>query len=111
MKINKAVERLLRSYQEDKEPFVVNPSLKFSSRKYPFEEINLIKQVLFPKQWNCGKLTKNKNCKELNKKIDALGKLFAEGVSPYVKDKEEVEKIVVKVLENLGEIRDELKKD
>jgi serine O-acetyltransferase len=108
---SKAVELLLKSYGTDKAPFVAELTQKFSSRKYPFEEINLIKQVLFPAYWNCGNIAKKENSKELLAKIEALGKQFSEGISPYVEDKTEVEKIVGKVLDNLGEVREKLKKD
>jgi len=74
-KSSKTVERLLSSYRRDKEPFIAELTKKFSSRKYPFEEINLIKQVLFPIYWNCGQLTKKENSKELLVKIEELGKL------------------------------------
>ncbi len=110
-KRSKAVESLLASYKKDRAPFVTDLTQGFSSRKYPFEEINLIKQVLFPKYWNCGKLARKENSKELTSKIENLGKLFTEGISPYVEDKAGVEKIVGKVLENLGKIREKLKKD
>jgi serine O-acetyltransferase len=110
-KSSKAVERLLSSYRRDKTPFVTELTQKFSSRKYPFEEINLIKQVLFPSYWNCGSIVDEKNSKELASKIEALGKRFAEGISPYLEDKTEAEKIVSKVLEKLGKTREKLKKD
>ncbi|MBN1694261.1 serine acetyltransferase [candidate division WOR-3 bacterium] len=108
---SKAVELLLESYGKDKTPFFTELTQKFSSRKYPFEEINLIKQVLFPAYWNCGIIASGKNIKGLILKIEALGKQFSEGISPYVEDKKEVEQIVNKVLENLGEVREKLKKD
>lgn len=108
---SKAAEHLLESYWRDKTPFVTDITKSFSSRKYPFEEINLIKQVLFPRYWNCGKLTEKENAKELTTKIGELGRLFVEGISPYAKNKEEVKQIVGNVLENLGEVREKLKKD
>lgn len=108
---SKAAEHLLNSYQKDKDPFVTDLAQKFSSRKYPFEEINLIKQVLFPAYWNCGNIARKENSKELLAKIEALGKQFAEGINPYVEDKAEVKQIVDKVLENLGKVREKLKKD
>ena len=108
---SKAAALLLESYRKDKTPFVTELSQKFSSRKYPFEEINLIKQVLFPRYWNCGRLTKKENSHELIAKIGELGKQFSEGTNPYVGDKKKVQQIVDKVLENLGEVRERLKKD
>jgi serine O-acetyltransferase len=108
---SKAVEGLLSSYRKDKAPFVTDLTKKFSSRKYPFEEINLIKQILFPRYWNCGQLTKKENSKELISKIEELGKLFKEGITPYVEDERNAEEVVISVLDNLGKIREELKKD
>ena len=110
-KESKAVQGLFLSYEKDSGVFLADTQLKFSSRKYPFEEINLIKQVLFPKYWNCGMLTKKENSKELIAKIEELGMLFSEGISPYVENKKEAEKIVAKVLDNLGKAREKLKKD
>jgi serine O-acetyltransferase len=110
-KENKAVKELLLSYEKDKGIFLADTNHKFSSRKYPFEEINLIKQVLFPKYWNCGELTTKGYSKKLIAKIEELGKLFAEGISPYVENKKEVENIVAMVLNNLGQTREKLKKD
>jgi len=108
---SKAVESLLTSYKRDRAPFVTELTQKFSSRKYPFEEINLIKQVFFPAYWNCGSIARKENSNGLTSKIKDLGSLFVEGISPYIEDKAEVEKIVGKILENLGKIREKLKKD
>jgi serine O-acetyltransferase len=110
-KESKAVRELFLSYEKDGGVFLTDTQLKFSSRKYPFEEINLIKQVLFPSYWNCGVLTKKENSKELIEKIEDLGMLFFEGISPYVENRKDVEKIVTKVLDNLGQTRETLKKD
>ncbi len=110
-KESKAIKELLLSYEKDSGVFLTDTKQKFSSRKYPFEEINLIKQVLFPTYWNCGKLTQKENSKELIETMEELGNLFAEGISPYVKSKKEAEKIVANVLNNLGQIREKLKKD
>jgi len=107
----KAAKKLLASYEKDAGPFISDINHKFSSRKYPFEEINLIKQVLFPAYWNCGQLTKKENSENLIAKIEELGKLFSEGIRPYVKRKKDVETIVVKVLDDLGQTREKLKKD
>ncbi|MEJ2356388.1 MAG: serine acetyltransferase [candidate division WOR-3 bacterium] len=111
MKLKKPAEQLLLSYKKDRSPFLTDVKQKFSSRKYPFEEINLIKQVLFPAYWNCGSIASEKNIKGLISKIEALGKQFSEGISPYVEDKKKVEQIVDKALKNLGEVRKKLKKD
>ena len=108
---SKSVEGLLSSYRKDKAPFVTDLTKNFSSRKYPFEEINLIKQILFPGYWNCGQLTKKESSNEFILKIEGLGTLFKEGISPYVEDENKAEKVVFRVLENLGKIREELKKD
>jgi serine O-acetyltransferase len=108
---SKAVKDLFSSYSKDKSPFITALSKNFSSRHYPFEEINLIKQVLFPKYWNCGYIAKEKNAHELALKIGELGELFSEGISPYIENETEVGKIVSKVSENLADIREQLKKD
>ncbi len=108
---SKASKNLFLSYSKDKTPFITSLTKNFSSRYYTFEEINLIKQVLFPKYWNCGYLAKKENVKELASKIEDLGKLFSEGISPYIENKKEVDKTVGKVLENLGRIREQLKRD
>jgi len=111
MNVKKAAEQLLLSYKKDKYPFLKKEKQKFSSRGYPFEEINLIKQLLFPAYWNCGEIKKKENSKELMLKIEELGKLFSDGVAPYAGEQNKKQKIVARVLEKLGSIREELKKD
>jgi serine O-acetyltransferase len=108
---SKAIENLQRSYGRDKAPFITSLTKNFSSRHYPFEEINLIKQLLFPKYWNCGYLTKRESKSELTSKIECLVELFTEGISPYFENKKDVDKIVINVVEQLGDIREQLKKD
>ena len=111
MNVKKAAEQLLLSYKKDKYPFLKKEKQKFSSRGYPFEEINLIKQLLFPVYWNCGEIKKKENSKELMLKIEELGKLFSDGVAPYAGEQNKKKKIVARVLEKLGSIREKLKKD
>jgi serine O-acetyltransferase len=111
MKLKRPTEQLFISYKKDREPFLTGTKQFFPSREYPFEEINLIKQLLFPRYWNCGEITKKENSKELISKIEELGKLFTDGISPYVGDKTKEGKIVSRVLENLGKAREKLKKD
>lgn len=110
-KDSKAIKDLFLSYSKDRAPFITSLKENFSSRHYPFEEINLVKQVLFPKYWNCGYIAKEENAHELASKTNELGELFAEGISPYVENEKGVDKIVIRVLENLGDIREQLKKD
>ena len=111
MKLKKSGEQLLLSYKKDRRPFLTEVKQKFSSREYPFEEINLIKQLLFPAYWNCGEIKKEENSKKLMLKIEELGTLFSDGIAPYVGEKNKKKKIVARVLEKLGNIREELKKD
>jgi serine O-acetyltransferase len=108
---SRAVENLQRSYRRDKAPFITSLTKSFSSRHYPFEEINLIKQVLFPKYWNCGYLAKKENKRELASKIEYLLELFTEGISPYFENKKDVDEIVSNVVKQLGDMREQLKKD
>ncbi len=111
MNLKKLAERLRISYEKDMGFFVTDIKQKFSSREYPFEEINLIKQLLFPAYWNCGEITQKENSAKLIAKIEDLGKLFIDGIDPYIRDKNKKEKIVSRVLENLGKVREKLKKD
>jgi len=111
MNFKKLSEQLLKSYKEDRKPFLTGINRKFSFREYPFEEINLIKQLLFPAYWNCEEITKQENNKKLVGKMEELGKLFLEGIGPYVGDKTKEEKIAYRVLDNLGNTREKLKKD
>lgn len=110
-KDSRIVENLLLSYERDEVPFVDKATKKFSSRRYPFEEINLIKQILFPKYWNCGYLTKRSNKEKLSSKISELGGVFAEGISPYLKEGVNANHLVESILEELGHVREKLKKD
>jgi serine O-acetyltransferase len=111
MNLKKPAEQLLISYKKDRNPFLTDVKQIFSSREYPFEEINLIKQLLFPAYWNCGEIKNEKNSKKLILKIEELGKLFTDGIKPYVGEKNKEKEIVLRVLENLGNAREKLKKD
>lgn len=107
----KSIDRLLQSYESDKKPFLTDTAIKFPSRYYEFEEINILKKLFFPNYWNCGSITKRKNRNELKKIIDELGILFFKGVQPYFREENNLSQIIHNVSDKLPDVREKLKKD
>ncbi len=102
--------RLLESYQKDKKPFLTDSRITFPERENEWEEVKVLKELLFPSYWNCGSITKSENKKELVAKINKLEQAFYNSIQPY-QSKENSKLIVAKVLSQLPTIREILKKD
>lgn len=112
------LDRLLKSYQKDKEPYTTDPATQFPERKTSFEELRRLKELLFPNYWNCGFITKPENKTELEIKINELGQALFDAVWQHILDqerripnKERISEIVDEVLNRLPNIRETLKKD
>ena len=112
------LDRLLQSYQKDKEPYTTDPTTQFPERKTSFEELRRLKELLFPNYWNCGFITKPENKTELEIKINELGQALFDAVWQHILDqerhiphKERISEIVDEVLNRLPNIRETLKKD
>ncbi len=103
-----AVEKLLQSYNNDKEPFIINSNIKFPDRKSDWEEIKSLRELFFPHYWNCSQIAENKA--KLKSKLDKLGQLLFNGILPYLSE-EKTKIIVDEVLNQLSEVREVLKKD
>lgn len=106
-----AVANLLRSYQGDENPYLIDPSIKFPERDHELVEIRGLKQILFPNYWNAGALTQPDNQMLLAQKLNALGDAFCLGIQPHISDASEINRAVKEVLDRLPEIREVLKKD
>jgi serine O-acetyltransferase len=104
-----AINRLLQSYQRDKEPFIKDTTIRFVKRSHGFKEIGMLKELFFPYYWNRGIITKNR--KELKKSINELARILVRGVRPYLSCREDINRTITKVLESLPNIRESLKKD
>lgn len=105
-----AADRLLQSYQRDKQPFITDTAIKFPERADDWEEVKRLKELFFPNYWNCGSITELENRAELKIRVDKLGQVFFNGIQPYLSD-EKARRIVDEVLNRLPDIRETLKKD
>ena len=112
------LDRLLQSYQKDKEPYTIDPTTQYPERKSGFEELRRLRELLFPNYWNCGFITKPENKTELEIKINELGQALFDAVWQHILDqerhipnKERISEIVDEVLNRLPNIRETLKKD
>lgn len=106
---NDIAEKLLKSYNNDKQPFMLETSIKFIERNNVFEELVLLRELFFPNYWNSGFITKQEN--KLIQKIENLGKILFSGIYPFLLDNKKTSEIVDEVLKNLPKIREILKKD
>lgn len=108
-----AVDRLLLSYQEDKNDgnFITDTTLRFPSRDNGFEEVRTLKELFFPNYWNSGSITNSEHREELENKINELGQLFFDGIHPYMSGEDGILEIVHNILGQLPDIREKLKKD
>lgn len=106
-----AIERLLQSYQKDREPFIINTTLKFPNRDNGFKELKMLEELFFPNYWNYGLLTKPKNKEKLEKKVNELGQVLFNGIHPYLSSNKDANAIIGKTINKLPAIRETLKKD
>ena len=109
--IEGAAAGLAKSYVGDRPPFITDASIKFPVRKNGFEEMRLLRELLFPNYWNCGRITGRNGRKELESRIGEMGRILYAGTSPYVPDKGSAGAIIGKTLSRLPVIRESLKKD
>jgi len=99
------IEKLKESFDSDKKPFILN-DVSFSERNGSFEEFIRLNELLFPNYWNQNIIIRDEI--ELRRKVSELGQLFIKGVYPFMED---CDGVVTKVLDQLGDIREMLKKD
>ncbi|MCP2619705.1 serine acetyltransferase [Candidatus Aminicenantes bacterium AC-334-K16] len=119
--INKTVDVLLHSYQNDLPPFLKQPDLKFPEIKEDRREILLLKEILFPNYWNAGEITLPQNTSLLEAKLIELIRLFQEGLkadatalafeNSLPRPKEAPHLTALSVVQELPNLREILKKD
>lgn len=102
-------EKLIESYEKDEEPFVKDASLSFPERSIGFEELEVLRKLLFPNYWNAGNASKNKE--ELVKIIKKFNDILFNGIKPYINDSSKISEILDDVLKKMPDIRGKLKKD
>jgi len=106
-----AIERLLQSYQEDKGLYITDINKKFLERDNGFKEVKKLNELFFPNYWNCGLITKPENKAKLEMKINELGRTIFDGIQPYLSDNKKIKFVIDKVVNQLPDIRETLKKD
>lgn len=100
---------LIKSYEKDEEPFIKYGGISFPERSIGFEELELLRKLLFPNYWNSGAAAKSvEGLAQLIRKFN--GVLF-NGIKPYVNDSGKINEILDNILKKLPEIREMLKKD
>src|SRR3989344_3589963 len=102
-------EKLIKLYENDEEPFVKDAGLEFPERSVGFEELEILRRILFPNYWNAGKTAKNKG--KLIQLITRFNDVLFNGIKPYINDSSKTGEILDNVLKKLPEIREKLKRD
>lgn len=101
-----AHQELMEAYTEDSDQFPTKNCPDFPRRRYQCEEVDVLKQLFFPRCWNASSLVDDED--EIKAKFDELGALFYRGMCPYVSYPTQ---IITAVLDSLPEIRRQLKQD
>lgn len=97
---------LVAAYAADTEPFPTQ-SATFPERRAPIEEMEVLRELLFPQCWNAPNLLGDEGA--VHERIEDLGTLFCRGVEPY--DPACLSDVVTPVLDGLPAIREQLKTD
>lgn len=101
-----AHQELKEAYAEDSDQFPTKDCPDFPRRRYQCEEIDVLKQLFFPRCWNASSLADDED--EIKAKLDELGALFYRGMCPYVNHPTQ---IITDVLDSLPAVRTQLKQD
>jgi serine O-acetyltransferase len=101
-----AHRELQEAYAEDGEEFPERDCPDFPRRRYQCEEIDVLKQVFFPRCWNAKPLLDDPS--RIKAKLDDLGQLFYRGMCPFVNYPTEV---ISDVIDALPAIRRKLVRD
>ncbi|MEF8842752.1 MAG: serine O-acetyltransferase EpsC [Haloarculaceae archaeon] len=102
-----AHQALLESYREDEDPFPTGRSMDFPRRDHRWEEVAVIKRLLFPRCWNADSLLRDESA--VLDQFDELAGLFGSGIRPY--SGEDPSETVHAVLDRFPDVRETLKKD
>lgn len=101
-----AHRELAASYAADAEPFPTEPAT-FPERQAPIAEMDILREVLFPRCWNAAELVGNPG--RVRDRIETLGTLFCHGVQPY--EPACLSDVVTPVLDALPAVREQLLTD
>ncbi len=102
------INKLIKSYTNDEQPFRIDSKTSFVRRRTLFEELELFKEIFFPQYWNRGVIITHKDL--LETKIASLKERIIQGIRPHVNDLE-IESLTNKFLETIPHTRELLKKD
>jgi serine O-acetyltransferase len=97
---------LVASYAADTEPFPTGPAT-FPERNAPIEEMDVLRELLFPRCWNAGELVESEE--RVRERIEDLGTLFCQGIQPY--SPACLSDVVTPVLDALPTVRERLRTD
>ena len=97
---------LLVSYEADTDPFPTQSST-FPERRTPFDEIAVLRQLMFPHCWNASELLADEAA--IKERLETLGDLFCRGIQPY--EPECLSEVVTPTLDCLPTVREQLKTD
>jgi serine O-acetyltransferase len=98
---------LFESYRNDEEPFPTRTSMDFPRRDHGWEEVGVIKRLLFPRCWNADPLLDDESA--VLDELEELGSLFCAGIRPY--SETDPSGTVDGMLDRLPAIRERLKMD
>lgn len=98
---------LIESYRSDEDPFPTRTSMNFPRRDHGWEEVGVIKRLLFPRCWNADSLLDDESA--VLDQLGELGSLFCAGIRPYWEA--DPSGTVDDLLDRLPEIRETLKMD
>jgi serine O-acetyltransferase len=98
---------LLEAYQRDEKPFPTRTSMDFPPREQRFEEVNVLKRLMFPRCWNADAMVEDDS--EILDRLNRLGSLFCRGIRPYSAD--DPSGTADDLLDRLPALRETLKRD
>ncbi len=101
----KITDDLMQSYRADEAPFITGQKIAFRQRKDSYEEVNLFREIFFPKYWNSDEISEDAGL--LEKKISDLEAILRIGVKSTGKP----DILAYRLLLKLPEIREKLKMD
>lgn len=100
-------QRLLETYREDEGPFPTRDSVSFPRREQRFEEVTILKRIMFPRCWNASSIVGDGS--EVRTHLEELGSLIWTGIRPY--SDTDPSETVTGLIDRLPGLRRTLKKD
>ncbi|TQQ79923.1 serine acetyltransferase [Halonotius terrestris] len=102
-----AHRELVAAYEADDERFHTKERADFPDREAIIEEIDVLRELLFPGCWNASHLVGDEDA--TRDAVNRLGRLFCQGIQPY--GPACLSGTVTTVIDQLPEIRERLKQD